>query len=66
MSNAPDGRSLAADEFDDDEIDWDDEPGDEVAAGDDDENISPLEQLAEEGDDVFDGPDNDDEDDEDA
>jgi hypothetical protein len=66
MSNAADGRGLAADDFDDDEIDWDDEPNDEVIAADDDvdddENISPLEQLAGEGDDIFDGTDDDEDD----
>lgn len=28
MSNPTDGRGLAADAFDDDEIDWDDQPND--------------------------------------
>jgi hypothetical protein len=61
MSNAADGRSLAADEFDDDEIEWDDDPNDEsIASDDDDENRSPLEELAEEGDDIFDGDEDDD------
>ncbi len=58
MSNAADGRSLAADEFDDDEIEWDDDPNDESIASD--ENRSPLEELAEEGDDIFDGDEDDD------
>lgn len=33
MSDATDGRGLVSDEFDEDEIDWDNEPGE----GEDDE-----------------------------
>ena len=58
MSNAPDGRGLAEDEFDDDEIDWVDE-----SAPDDDGGLSPIEDLAAEGQDLFVG--DEDEDDED-
>ena len=47
MSNAPEGRGLATDDFDDDEIDWNDESGR-------DQGLSPLESLADEGSDVFD------------
>jgi hypothetical protein len=52
VSDAPDGRGMAADEFDDDEIDWDDE-----AAPEEGEGLSPIETLADEGHDIFDGDD---------
>jgi hypothetical protein len=55
MSNAPDGRGLAEDEFDDDEIDWDDETAPE-------DGLSPIEGLPAEGEDLF-AADNDDEED---
>ncbi|HEY1530824.1 MAG TPA: hypothetical protein VGF80_08415 [Galbitalea sp.] len=48
MSNSIDGRGLAADEFDDDEIDWDNDGGPSEGDG-----ISPLEELADEGSDLF-------------
>jgi hypothetical protein len=52
MSNAPDGRGLATDDFDDDEIDWDEDngPGDK----DDESGLSPIEGLVDEGSDIFD------------
>ena len=58
MSNAPDGRGLAEDEFDDDEIDWDDE-----SAPEDGDGLSPIEEMAAEGQDLFAGDQDDDEDD---
>jgi hypothetical protein len=58
MSDAPNGRGLAADEFDDDEIDWDIESQPEEG-----ERLSPLETLADEGHDIFDDDDDDDDDD---
>lgn len=52
MSNAPDGRGLATDDFDDDEIDWDE---DNAPDGAEDENgLSPIEGLVDEGSDIFD------------
>ena len=56
MSNAPDGRGLAEDQFDDDEIDWDDESAPE-------DGLSPIDGPAAEGEDLFAGDDDDDEDD---
>lgn len=49
MSNASDGRGTTADDFDDDEIEWDDE-----VAPEDGEGLSPIETLADEGHDIFD------------
>ena len=60
MSNAPDGRGLATDDFDDDEIDWDDENA--PAEEDDESGLSPIESLADEGSDIFDDNDPDDND----
>ena len=45
MSNSTDGRGLTSDEFDDDEIDWDDESSDTDAA--------PLEEFVGDSDNVF-------------
>jgi hypothetical protein len=59
MSNAADGRGLATDEFDDDEIEWD-EASD---SGDDEDGLSPIEGLVDVGSDIFDGDDDDAEDD---
>ena len=61
MSDATDGRGLASDEFDDDEIDWDDEPNDEVPADEDEDGLSPLEEGVAESMDVV-VPDDDDDD----
>jgi hypothetical protein len=59
MSSAADGRSLAADEFDDDEIEWDDEsdPNDEIPVDEDEDGLSPIEGLVDAGSDIFDGDD---------
>jgi hypothetical protein len=57
MSNAPDGRGLAEDEFDD-EIDLRDESAPEDGGG-----PSPIEDLAAEGQDLFAGDDDDEDDD---
>ena len=59
MRNAADGRGLATDEFDDDEIEWD-EASD---SGDDEDGLSPIEGLVDVGSDIFDGDDDDAEDD---
>jgi hypothetical protein len=64
MSNSADGRGLATDEFDDDEIDWDDEggPNDQTAKNenvDDEDGLSPIESLVDAGSDIFDGDDDD-------
>ncbi len=58
MGNSPDGRGLGTDDFDDDEIDWDDETAPEEG-----EELSPLESLVDEGNDIFDGDDGDEDDD---
>jgi hypothetical protein len=54
MSTTPDGRGLATDDFDDDEIDWDDEST--PAEG---EGLSPIESLVDAGHDIFDDEDED-------
>jgi hypothetical protein len=59
MSDAPDGRGLASDEFGEDEIDWDDEANDEEPDG-----LSPIEEMVGESMDVV-VPDDDVDDDED-
>jgi hypothetical protein len=59
MSDAPDGRGLASDEFDEDEIDWDDGANDE-----DPDGLSPIEEMVGESMDVV-VPDDDVDDDED-
>jgi hypothetical protein len=61
MSDATDGRGLASDEFDENEIDWDDEPNDEVPADEDSDGLSPIEAMVGESMDVV--VPNDDEDD---
>jgi hypothetical protein len=48
MSDPTDGRGLASDEFDDDEIDWDDEP----ATGEESDGLSPIEKMVGESMDV--------------
>jgi hypothetical protein len=55
MSNAADGRGLVTDQFDDDEIEWDDEndPSDENR--EDEDGLSPIESLVDAGSDIFDG-----------
>jgi hypothetical protein len=53
MSNAPDGRGLATDDFDEDEIDWGDDNGPDDGA-DDENGLSPIEGLVDEGSDIFD------------
>ena len=58
MSDATDGRGLASDEFNDDEIDWDDEQDDNS------DGLSPIEEMVGESMDVV-VPDEDDDDDED-
>jgi hypothetical protein len=52
VSYAPDGRGLAADDFDDDEIEWEDP--NLSAEGD---GLSPIEALVDEGSDLFDDDD---------
>ena len=66
MSNSPDGRGLATDDFDENEIDWDDDSAPDE--NEDDENgLSPIESLVDAGSDIFDDSDDevDDEDEED-
>jgi hypothetical protein len=48
MSDATDGRGLVSGEFDDDEIDWDDEPAD----GNEPDGLSPIEEMVGESMDV--------------
>jgi hypothetical protein len=66
MSNAPDGRGLATDDFDEDEIDWDEDNAPDDSA-DGENSLSPIEGLVDEGSDIFDdndlGDHDDDEDD---
>ena len=64
MSNAPDGRGLATDDFDEDEIDWDEDNAPDDGA-DDESGLSPIEGLVDEGSDIFDDSDLGDGDDED-
>jgi hypothetical protein len=66
MSTSPDGRGLATDDFDENEIDWDDDSAPDE--NEDDENgLSPIESLVDAGSDIFDDSDDevDDEDGED-
>jgi hypothetical protein len=57
MSNAADGRGLATDQFDDDEIEWDDESDTSDGDRDDGDGLSPIESLVDAGSDIFDGDD---------
>jgi hypothetical protein len=48
MSDATEGRGLASEEFDEDEIDWDDDPAD----GAESDGLSPIEEMVGESMDV--------------
>jgi hypothetical protein len=43
MSDTTDGRGLVSDEFDDDEIDWDDE--EPTGSDDEEDGLSPIEAM---------------------
>lgn len=62
MSDTTDGRGLVSDEFDDDEIDWDDE--EPTGSDDESDGPSPIEAMVGESMDVV-VPDDDDEPDDD-